>query len=75
MCDRLAFMEMTEAEKAAVIAEYAHLERMLADRRADDRARAERFTARAFSTAARSGQVTPSPADTAARGDLIEARA
>ncbi|TPG08295.1 hypothetical protein EAH88_11720 [Rhodanobacter glycinis] len=25
-----------------------------------------------FSTAARSGQVTPSPADTAARGDLLK---
>lgn len=43
MCDRLALMEMTDAEKAAVIAEYAHLDRMLADRRSDAQARAERF--------------------------------
>lgn len=95
MCDRLAFMEMTDAEKAAVIADYAWMSRQFADRRADERARAERYArplsplvaapdlppvahpleraaASTLSTATRSGQVTPSPADTAARGDLIE---
>ena len=43
MCDRLAFMEMTDAEKAAVIADYAWMSRQFADRRADERARAERY--------------------------------
>lgn len=43
MCDRLAFMEMTDAEKAAVIADYAWMARQFADRRADEHARAERY--------------------------------
>lgn len=46
----------------------AELERMLANHHAPRRS----YAARTFPTVTRSGQATPSPADPAARGELIE---
>lgn len=50
-CDYPSFAEMSDAEQAAVIAEYAYLEQWRADRLADVRARAERFEANRYTPA------------------------
>lgn len=71
LCDYMDHSDWTPEQRVSV----ALVETLRMKRNEDEQARAARFYARHFSTAAHSGQANSQPSDTAVRGGLIEDRA